>query len=97
MTSCECCHTEFQWGEILNRNLLYGLISCRKCGCEHTMDFPSRFKVTLVSVVPFLVFGLFLTPFDNTFFTIVAGLFIFVLGMLISPFVTNYKQVKLGQ
>ena len=96
MTSCDYCHTEFQWGEILKRNLLYGLIFCRNCGCEHKIDFPSRLKVTLVSVVPFLVFGLFLTPFANTFFTIVTGLFIFVIGMLISPFVANYKLVKEG-
>ncbi|ASF40634.1 hypothetical protein CEH05_16320 [Halobacillus halophilus] len=96
MTRCDGCDTEFKWSEILKRNLHYGFIACRKCGGAHKIDFPSRLKVTLVSVVPFLVFGLFLTPFDNTFFTIVTGLFIFVIGMLISPFVANYKLVEEG-
>ncbi|WP_411790977.1 TIGR04104 family putative zinc finger protein [Halobacillus rhizosphaerae] len=91
MTSCDCCHTEFRWGEILKANFLHGFCKCRNCSCAHKIDFLSRFKVTLLSVVPFLVFGLFLTPFESNFFTILIGLLIFILGMLFTPFVVNYN------
>ncbi|MBA2176158.1 hypothetical protein H0266_14775 [Halobacillus locisalis] len=94
MTSCECCHTQFRWGEILKANFLHGFSKCRNCSCAHKIDFPSKLKVTLLSVVPFLVFGLFLTPFESTIFTLLIGLLIFLSGMVLTPFVANYKMTS---
>ncbi|MFG6117681.1 TIGR04104 family putative zinc finger protein [Thalassobacillus sp. B23F22_16] len=94
MTKCDCCSTPFKWGEILKKNFFYGPITCRNCNCVHKIDVPSRFLTTLFSVVPFLLFGMILSPFHNIFFTIVVALLIFVSGMLVTPFVVNYKLVS---
>ncbi|WP_028782347.1 TIGR04104 family putative zinc finger protein [Thalassobacillus devorans] len=94
MTKCKCCHIQFRWGEIFRKNNFYRPIKCRNCGCEHKIDFPSRMIVTSLSVIPFLIFGLVLSPFDNLLFTVIISLAIFESGMILTPFLVNYKPVR---
>ncbi|MCA0970809.1 hypothetical protein LCM20_09425 [Halobacillus litoralis] len=94
MASCECCKTEFSWSGLLRRNFLYAELECKNCGCVHKITWPSRFAVTSLSVVPMLIFGLTLTPFENTLTTMGIGLIVFTLGMLITPVAVNYKFVR---
>ncbi|WP_176140628.1 TIGR04104 family putative zinc finger protein [Halobacillus salinus] len=94
MTKCDCCHRSFHWGELFKNILSYGSTHCKSCGCEHKITFPSRIAVTSMTVVPFMVFGLFLTPFKSNGLTIAVGLLIYVLGLMLTPFVANYKQAS---
>ncbi|WP_226578273.1 TIGR04104 family putative zinc finger protein [Halobacillus litoralis] len=94
MTRCDCCNTKFTWWSLLKKNSFYGGLKCRICGCKHRIDFASRFSVTLLSVVPFMMFGLILSPFESIFLNILVALLIFILGMLLTPFVVNYKLTR---
>ncbi|MGP4078415.1 TIGR04104 family putative zinc finger protein [Pseudalkalibacillus sp. R45] len=94
LPKCDNCNTIFKWRKIFKANLFYSPIQCSKCNSVHKVAFLSRFTVTSLTVLPILIFGYYLSPFNNVIVTLIIGLCIAILGFLIAPFLVNYKEIK---
>ncbi|WP_077212266.1 TIGR04104 family putative zinc finger protein [Bacillus dakarensis] len=93
MQKCENCNTQFSWSKIFKSFWwTYKPIQCDNCGVIHTITTLGRSTVTALTIVPMLVFGYFLSPFNNIFVTISIGILISIVGFMIAPFVVRYKK-----
>lgn len=94
MPECKCCQKRYSWRQIVIANLIYGKSACSRCGCDHKVTILTRLVITGMTVVPFLIFGLFLAPFQDSSLNILGGMFIFIIGLFLTPFVSKYKLVS---
>ncbi|WP_180968282.1 TIGR04104 family putative zinc finger protein [Cytobacillus massiliigabonensis] len=94
MTKCDSCHSPFSWSKIYKANLLYSPVQCDHCSSKHMITFPSRLIVTAFTVLPFILFCFFFSPFNSIFLTLIIGLFITFLGSLLAPYAVNYKKLQ---
>lgn len=93
LQKCTKCNTQFRWGKIFKSyKWTHGPLECVKCGTIHNITMFGRCTVAVLTVLPMQIFCLFLSPFDNIFVTICAGLLIAIVGFLLSPYVAQYKE-----
>lgn len=90
--NCNKCKTSFQWGQVLKANWLRKNLRCENCGTEHKITQGSRLLFVYFSVIPLLIFGLFLTPFENVAYTIMASIAIAIVFSFWTPFFVKYKK-----
>ncbi|KHE73238.1 TIGR04104 family putative zinc finger protein [Halobacillus sp. BBL2006] len=90
MQECEICGTPFKWGEFFRANWFYSVISCRKCGKAYHITFSSRFIMTVLTIVPMMIF-IWNSPFGSTFMSIGFGLMIAFLGSIPTPYLVRYR------
>ncbi|MED4017980.1 TIGR04104 family putative zinc finger protein [Sutcliffiella cohnii] len=94
MFTCEGCNKKYRWGKIYKSILLgYKPIPCDFCGAEHKITFSSRFIVVGLTVLPFYIFGRFLSPFSNFFITLLLGLIIVFFCTLAIPYLAKFKRI----
>lgn len=94
MQKCKNCNTEFSWGSIYKSLCLgYKPIECEKCNEEHIITVLGRFIFVSLTIIPMLVFGHFLSPFDNGFQTIAVSIAILIIGSLFTPYLVKFKEV----
>lgn len=92
MQKCDHCHTPFSWSEIYQSFVwTYNAIECRNCGTEHGITFLGRLSFVFCTIVPALIFLIFLSPFDNVILTFVIGMSILLGGSLLTPFFVKYR------
>ncbi|WP_108588114.1 TIGR04104 family putative zinc finger protein [Paenisporosarcina sp. OV554] len=95
MQKCNNCNLPFKWSVIYKSAMwLYKPIQCEKCGTDYKISFPSRYIVSFLTVLPILIFGLILSPFDNEFINILIGLCISFTGSFFIPYLVKYKNVN---
>lgn len=92
MPTCDNCQHPFSWSTICKANLFYRPVYCGNCGTEHHITLLSRFIVATLTVIPLLVFGYFLSPYQNIFMTMLAGLGIAAVGFLLTPYAVHYRE-----
>ncbi|WP_166672533.1 TIGR04104 family putative zinc finger protein [Cytobacillus firmus] len=90
---CDTCNIPFKWIKIFRANWFYITINCDRCGTEYKITFPSRFICVSFTIIPMWIYGLFLSPFNNVFITIVLCIAIAIIGSLFTPFLVKYKKV----
>ena len=66
---------------------------CENCHTEHRIILIGRLIFVSLTILPMLVYGFFLTPFDSVFATIGAGITILVFGFFFTPYLVTYKKV----
>ncbi|WP_188048674.1 TIGR04104 family putative zinc finger protein [Bacillus sp. CH30_1T] len=95
MQKCDKCNTQFSWSEIYNSFVwIYKPIECNNCGMEHRITILGRLSFAFCTIVPSLIFFNFLSPFENYYIlTFVIGIFILLVGSLLTPFLVKYKGV----
>ncbi len=92
MQKCDTCTTPFSWNEIYQSFVwTYKPIECNNCGTEHRITFFGRVSFAICTIVPSVTFMNFLSPFENIFLTLVIGMFILLVGTLVTPFFVKYK------
>ncbi|WP_370640537.1 TIGR04104 family putative zinc finger protein [Salipaludibacillus sp. CUR1] len=92
MLKCPHCNAaSFKWSEILKANWMFSTLQCNNCGKKSKITFFSRLIVVALTIVPFLIFGLFLSPFDNVLGTIFVAILIAFTGSLLTPYIVKYK------
>lgn len=69
MQHCKNCRTQFNWKKVYR--YLWGPIikpiRCHACNQEHLITVKGRVMLSLLLILPMLLFTLFLTPFQNIF------------------------------
>jgi len=95
LPKCESCGERFNWGKIY-RSIYswkgYKPFYCDNCGVKHMINMVGRMTAGIFTVIPMMVFMLILTPFEDVFIKLGAGLLIFLLGTLITPYLVNYEE-----
>ena len=92
LQKCDKCNAQFKWTEIYRSLwLVYRPIRCNKCGTKHKIVFSSRILLSFLSVVPMVVFDLFVSKF-TIFFTIMINIIFIVLLSLFLPFFVKYTS-----
>ncbi|SER55621.1 TIGR04104 family putative zinc finger protein [Salipaludibacillus aurantiacus] len=92
MLKCPHCNTaSFKRSKILKANWIFSTIQCNNCGKKSRITYFSRLIVVALTVVPFLIFGLILSPFDNVLVTIFVAILIAFTGSLLTPYLVKYK------
>jgi len=88
---CHICSMPFSWNNIYWSLWVYKTIVCEKCGTKHKITASGRLVVTFLIVLPMIIFIHFLSPFDNALLTLVFGIFIALIGSLLTPFLVRFK------
>ncbi|WP_047985858.1 TIGR04104 family putative zinc finger protein [Ornithinibacillus californiensis] len=93
MQKCENCKSQFSWHKIY-KSLWWGYkpINCNECGMAHKITTSGRFVFVSLTILPAMIFGNFLSPFNNFFATFGIALFILLLGSLLLPFFVTFKK-----
>ncbi|WP_442893611.1 TIGR04104 family putative zinc finger protein [Bacillus sp. 2205SS5-2] len=92
MQKCDKCKIEFSWSKIYKSFVWkYKPIECNNCGTEHRITKTGRLSFVLCTIVPSLIFMNVLSPFENIILTLVIGIFILIVGSLLTPFFVKYK------
>ncbi len=95
MQKCASCKNQFQWKELLfSIWSSYKPIQCKQCGKRHTINFASKFFVSLLIILPAVVFGLLIAPEQGLSKPVTFG-FIVLLAFVISlilPFFVKYEN-----
>ncbi|WP_026674040.1 TIGR04104 family putative zinc finger protein [Alkalihalobacterium bogoriense] len=94
MVKCTKCHQSLRWIDVFKANWFYSAVECEKCGTKSKITNLSRLTVVVLTVVPLLVFGLFLSPFENVLVTMILAVFIALAGSLLTPYFVKYKPVE---
>ena len=93
MQKCEKCNTHFSWSEIYKSYWRgYKPIKCNECDTTHKITVPSRFIFVFFTILPMLIFGIFISPFFNVLITLGIAIFIYIIGSLLAPFFVTYKK-----
>ncbi|WP_171038264.1 TIGR04104 family putative zinc finger protein [Aquibacillus sediminis] len=93
MQKCEKCYAQFSWSQIYKSFWWnYKPIKCNECGTTHKITIPGRFTFVSFTILPMLIFGNFLSPFNNILLTLSIAFFIFIIGTLLPPFFVTYKD-----
>ncbi|MHA6251502.1 TIGR04104 family putative zinc finger protein [Oceanobacillus sp. CAU 1775] len=93
MQKCESCNEKFNWSAIYKSFWwTYKPIKCEQCGAIHKITITGRIIFVSFTILPFLIFGHFLSPFSNILMTLGVGLIILILGSLLTPFFVSYKE-----
>ncbi|MCC5802284.1 TIGR04104 family putative zinc finger protein [Rossellomorea vietnamensis] len=97
MQKCHVCSNQFKWKEIVFSIWgSYKPIECSQCGKRHTINFVSKFIVSLLIIVPAVVFGLLIAPAQGISKPLTFGLIVlmaFVISLFLPLFVKyEYKQ-----
>ncbi|WP_093061211.1 TIGR04104 family putative zinc finger protein [Psychrobacillus sp. OK028] len=93
MQKCKKCNAHFSWSKIYESFWLnYKPIKCNVCDTTHKITIPSRFIFTILTILPILTFGYFLSPFSTGLVTLGVATFIFIIGSLLAPFLVTYKE-----
>ncbi|MGM0852643.1 MAG: TIGR04104 family putative zinc finger protein [Bacillota bacterium] len=92
MQKCDKCNTQFRWSKIYKSFVwTYKPIECNNCGTEHRITILGRLSFVFCTIVPSLIFLNFPSPFESFILTLVIGLFILLVGSLLTPFLVKYK------
>lgn len=92
MQICENCNTQFSWKKIYKSFWWnYKPIKCDNCGAEHKITISGRIAFVSLTILPMLIYGLFLSPFNNISVTLATALLILFAGTLFVPFLVTYK------
>ncbi|WP_396334487.1 TIGR04104 family putative zinc finger protein [Alkalihalobacillus sp. MEB130] len=92
MQQCEKCETPFTWRHIFSSSLWgYRPIHCRQCDLEHKITIWGRFTFVFLTLVPFYLFTMFLSPFTTFFYTFSIGVIILIIGSVVTPYFLKYK------
>ena len=95
MQKCENCNEQFSWSEIYKSYWwTYKPIKCKQCEAVHKITITGRITFVSFTIVPFLIFGYFLSPFSNIFVTLGVGIIILIFGSLWIPFFVKYKEAR---
>jgi CXXC-20-CXXC protein len=93
MQHCNNCNSTFKWKKI--HRYLWGNqfkpIQCHNCGKEHYITITGRLTNSMLTILPMVIFSLFLTPFHNMFLTLGIGFSLFLIGSLLTPFLVTFK------
>ncbi|WP_391122257.1 TIGR04104 family putative zinc finger protein [Psychrobacillus sp. L3] len=93
MQKCEKCNAHFSWSKIYESFWLnYKPIKCYECDTTHKITFTSSLIFVSFTVLPMLTFFYFRSPFSNGLVTLGIGIFIFIIGSLLAPFLVTYKE-----
>ncbi|WP_198153463.1 TIGR04104 family putative zinc finger protein [Thalassobacillus sp. C254] len=76
MLKCTHCNASFKWSKTLKGNWMFSTIQCNKCGKKSKITYFSRLIIVALTVVPLLIFGLFLSPFENVLITIIVAILV---------------------
>ncbi|WP_445661453.1 TIGR04104 family putative zinc finger protein [Bacillus sp. FSL K6-3431] len=86
MQKCDKCKTKFKWKQLLiSLYLAYKPIQCRQCGTWHKIAFSSRIVVSLLTVLPLWILGLFLLN-KISLSMLTTGLALIIFSSLLSLF-----------
>ncbi|WP_226529516.1 TIGR04104 family putative zinc finger protein [Metabacillus niabensis] len=90
---CKKCNVPFSWNNIYRSfwGWVYKPIICENCGMKHRITVSGRFIVTLLTILPMLIFVNFLSPFNNVLLTFSIGVFLAFIGSLLTPFLVRFK------
>ncbi|MCA1053678.1 hypothetical protein LCM10_01670 [Rossellomorea aquimaris] len=94
MQKCQMCKNAFGWKELLFSIWgSYKPIECKKCGKKHTINFASKYVVSLLIIFPSVFFGLVFAPDWGLSKPITFGLIVFIafLISLVLPFFVKYE------
>jgi CXXC-20-CXXC protein len=89
---CHECSKEFSWMEIEKSPVLaYKPIECRGCGTKHYIKLSSRKIISLLIVVPFMLFVIYFAPIFSLSITpaILIGVFITLIISCLFPFIVK--------
>lgn len=93
MHKCKNCNSRFGWSKIFKSFWwIYKPIECVNCGTKHKIIVLGRSTVTALTLIPMWIFLFFLSPFDKFFTTLSLGILIAIVGLLLSPYVVQYKK-----
>ncbi|RDW20261.1 hypothetical protein CWR48_06080 [Oceanobacillus arenosus] len=93
MQKCENCNSQFGWEKVFKSFWwAYRPIECDNCGNTHKITILGRLTGAAISVVPMMLFFNYLSPFDSSSLTISTGLIIGIVGLLVAPYVIQYKR-----
>ncbi|WP_430732110.1 TIGR04104 family putative zinc finger protein [Virgibacillus halodenitrificans] len=93
MQKCENCNAQFSWKKIYKSFWWnYKPIKCGNCGTEHKITIPGRITFVSLTLLPMLIYGNFLSSFNNILITLGTALLIFFVGTLFVPFLVTYKS-----
>ena len=93
MQKCKNCNAQFSWNKIYKSFWWnYKPIKCDNCGTEHRITISGRITFVSLTILPMLIFGNFLSPFNSVFVTLGTALLIFFVGSLFIPFLVTYKS-----
>lgn len=94
MQTCKNCNTQFSWSKVyISFWKGYKPIECENCNTEHRILVLGRVVFVSLTILPMLVFGFFLSPFDQSFATIGVGIAILLIGSLFTPYLVKYKKI----
>ncbi|WP_420842532.1 TIGR04104 family putative zinc finger protein [Halalkalibacter alkaliphilus] len=93
MQRCEKCDELFSWNKIYKSFWWnYQPIKCNQCETTHKITLTGRFTFVSLTIIPMMIFGHFLSPFNNFFVTVGIGLCILFLGSLLAPFFVTFRK-----
>lgn len=72
----------------------YKPIYCEDCKLEHSITNGSRTIFVSVTLLPMLIFGLYLQPFENGLLNLLVSFIILIIGSLIAPYLVQYRKTK---
>ena len=96
---CEKCKSQFNWS-IIFKSLwaAYRPIHCSYCNAEHRITLSSRMLMSLLTILPMIIFGSFLL--NNWSLTIPYAVLIMIMyGMFLSvffPYLVKYSSDNRG-
>jgi CXXC-20-CXXC protein len=91
---CDQCGKEFSWMEIEKSLVLaYKPIQCRDCGTKHFIKFSSRNIISLLAVLPIILFVSIIAPILSLSINpaILIGVFIALMISGFFPFIVKYE------
>ncbi|MBB5171935.1 CXXC-20-CXXC protein [Texcoconibacillus texcoconensis] len=92
MQKCDKCNTPFSWGSMIKSFFCsYKPTHCDHCETKHEITISGRFTLVSLTILPLLIVGLFLTPFNSSFINIFVGFSILIVGFLLAPYFVKYK------
>jgi CXXC-20-CXXC protein len=95
LRKCDSCKMQFNRSKIYKSfGWTYKPIKCDFCNMEHRITFPGRLTFVSLTILPMLIFNLFLSPFRNIYVTLGIGLTIFLIGSLFVPYLVKFKKVS---
>jgi CXXC-20-CXXC protein len=93
LQKCINCKKQFNWNQVYKSFWwTYKPIKCKQCEAIHKITITGRFSFVSLTIVPMLIFGHFLSPFNNIFATLGIGLCILFFGSLLAPFFVRYRH-----
>ncbi|MCA1054126.1 hypothetical protein LCM10_03935 [Rossellomorea aquimaris] len=93
MQRCINCKTEFKWKEIYRYlwGHLFNPIKCESCGEDHYITVKGRLTNSMLVILPMLLFGQFLSPFNHMLLSLGFGISVGLIGSLLTPFLVTFK------